>query len=107
MSDRPKRQSVGYQVKTFLSTHKILVAAFALVSMGAGGAMYMSRFATHEDLERRHVNDSAWRKQIQALKENDAEFRSTLRAIQKSSNETRDDMKIILQHVLENPRKDR
>lgn len=101
---RTKRDSLPARVERFLGAHKVIVAAIALMGIGAGAAMYMQRYATVQDVADRHKSDGEIRGQIQTLKENDAELRSTLKAIQESASETRDDMKTLLRHVLENPK---
>lgn len=100
---RRKRESLAARAERFVGAHKVIMAAIALIGIGAGGAIYMQRYATVEDVSSRHQRDGWAIDQIQNLKESDAELRSAIKAIQESSSETRDDMKTLLQHVLANP----
>lgn len=101
---RARRDSkIVTRVETFINTHKVIAAAVALVVLGATGALFLSRYPTREEVDKRHQKDAVILKQLQELRERDAEITSTLQAVQKSAGETRDDIKQLLDHVLRNP----
>jgi CRISPR/Cas system-associated endonuclease Cas3-HD len=90
-------------VEKFVSTHKVIVAAIALIIVGATSARMLSAYASKDDVNSLRAHDAQIQEQIQELRQADAEIRSAISVVKEVTKNTRDDIRSLLQHVLANP----